>query len=149
MGCPGPRTGPRCPPAPPSGAHSTHRAAHVPNPTPQPDQFAGGRFDSLDGSYAYLHLADSPDGAIAETLCRDLPLEPGTARIVPTAAMRGRTLTALTLRPHPDRRRPARTTPVGHRARPPAHHIRGPALASPPAAGPRTVHRGGPISDGY
>ncbi|WP_342661327.1 hypothetical protein Rruber_05077 (plasmid) [Rhodococcus ruber] len=77
--------------------HSTHRAAHVPNPTPQPDQFAGGRFDSLDGSYAYLYLADSPDGAIAETLCRDLPLEPGIARIVPAAAVRGRTLTALTV----------------------------------------------------
>ncbi|WP_213571219.1 RES family NAD+ phosphorylase [Rhodococcus sp. USK13] len=60
--------------------HSNHRAPHAPNPTAQPDELAGGRFDSLDGSYAYLYLADSPDGAIAETLCRDLPLHPSIDR---------------------------------------------------------------------
>ncbi|MFV9454172.1 RES family NAD+ phosphorylase [Rhodococcus sp. NM-2] len=77
--------------------HSSHRAPHAPNPTAQPDELAGGRFDSLDGSYAYLYIADSPDGAIAETICRDLPLDPTIARIVPASAVIGRTLTALTV----------------------------------------------------
>lgn len=63
--------------------HSSRRAAHALNPTAQPDELAGGRFDSLDGSCAYLYLADSPEGAIAETICRDLPLQLNTARIVP------------------------------------------------------------------
>ena len=48
-------------------------------------------------SYAYLYIADSPDGAIAETICRDLPLDPSIARIVPSSAVAGRTLTALTV----------------------------------------------------
>lgn len=75
--------------------HSSRRSAHALNPTAQPDEFAGGRFDSLDGSYAYLYLADSPEGAIAETICRDLPLEPSVPRIVPASAVSGRTLTSL------------------------------------------------------
>lgn len=40
--------------------HSSHRAPHAPNPTAQPDELAGGRFDSSGRSYAYLYLADSP-----------------------------------------------------------------------------------------
>ncbi|WP_179300893.1 RES domain-containing protein [Rhodococcus sp. ACPA4] len=48
-------------------------------------------------AYAYLYIADSPDGAIAETICRDLPLDPTVARIVPASVVAGRTLTALTL----------------------------------------------------
>ena len=48
-------------------------------------------------AFAYLYIADSPDGAIAETICRDLPLDPTVARIVPASAVTGRTLTALTL----------------------------------------------------
>ena len=63
--------------------HSSHRAPHAPNPTAQPDELAGGRFDSLDGSYAYLYVADSPDGAIAETICRDLPLDPPSPGLCP------------------------------------------------------------------
>ncbi|EID77341.1 MULTISPECIES: RES family NAD+ phosphorylase [Rhodococcus] len=74
-----------------------HRAPHALNPTAQPDELAGGRFDSRDGSHAYLNLADSPDGAIAETICRDLPLDPSIARIVPASTVTGRTLTALTV----------------------------------------------------
>ncbi|WP_368681165.1 RES family NAD+ phosphorylase [Rhodococcus opacus] len=74
-----------------------HRAPHALNPTAQPDELAGGRFDSLDGSHAYLYLADSPDGAIAETICRDLPLDRSIARIVPPSTVTGRTLTALTV----------------------------------------------------
>lgn len=48
-------------------------------------------------AYAYLYIGDSPDGAIDETICRDLPLDPTTARIAAASAMTGRTLTALTL----------------------------------------------------
>ena len=77
--------------------HSSRRSALAPNPTAQPDEFSGGRFDSLDGTYAYLYIAASPDGAIAVTICRDLPLDPTVARIVPASAVTGRTLTALTL----------------------------------------------------
>lgn len=77
--------------------HSSGRAASALNPTAQPDELAGGRFDSLDGSYAYLYLADCPEGAIAETICRDLPLDPTDARIVPASSVAGRTLTALTV----------------------------------------------------
>ncbi|MDI9919002.1 RES family NAD+ phosphorylase, partial [Rhodococcus sp. IEGM 1379] len=75
--------------------HSTRRSTLAPNPTAQPDELSGDRFDSLDGVFAYLYIADSPGGAIAETICRDLPLDPTVARIVPASAVTGRTLTAL------------------------------------------------------
>ncbi|WP_394855675.1 RES family NAD+ phosphorylase [Rhodococcus globerulus] len=77
--------------------HSSRRSALPPNPTAQPDELSGGRFDSLDGTYAYLYIADSPDGAIAETICRDLPLDPTATRIVPASAVTSHTVTALTL----------------------------------------------------
>lgn len=77
--------------------HGARRPAAAMNPTAQPDALGGGRFDSLDGGYAYLYVADSEDGAIAETLCRDLPLDPSVERIVPTSAVAGRVLTALTV----------------------------------------------------
>lgn len=96
--------------------HSSRRSALAPNPTAQPDEFSGGRFDSLDGTYAYLYIADSPDGAIAETICRDLPLDPTVARIVPASAVTGRTLTAVDTHPHPYRCGTARPAPVCGRA---------------------------------
>ncbi len=34
----------------------------------------GGRFDSLDGSYGILRRRQ-PGGAVAETLCRNLPVD--------------------------------------------------------------------------
>nr|WP_271212057.1 RES domain-containing protein [Rhodococcus wratislaviensis]GLK38392.1 hypothetical protein GCM10017611_52590 [Rhodococcus wratislaviensis] len=77
-----------------------HRAPHALNPTAQPDELAGGRFDSRDVSHAYLYLADSPDGAIAETICRDLPLDPSIARIVPASAVTGSPSPAPSPRPH-------------------------------------------------
>ncbi|QDQ98419.1 RES family NAD+ phosphorylase [Tomitella fengzijianii] len=73
--------------------HSARRGAAEPNPT-TPKQGAGGRFDSDDGSYAYLYAGDSHEAAIAEALCRDLPLG-GAPRIVPAAMLRNRLLTAL------------------------------------------------------
>lgn len=77
--------------------HTTRYVANQMNPTPQPTVDRGGRFDSYDGSYAYLYIADSPEAAIAETLCRDLPLEPFQNRIVPNRTVSGRVLTQLTV----------------------------------------------------
>ena len=64
------------------------------NPTAAPSALGRSRFDSLDGSYAFLYAGESPDAAIAETLCRDLPLG-GSARIVPLRRVEGRVLTQL------------------------------------------------------
>lgn len=64
------------------------------NPTPQPSRLAGGRFDSLDGAFGYPYLGADDDGAIAETLCRDLPLD-GAARIVPRTRLAGRRITSV------------------------------------------------------
>lgn len=64
------------------------------NPTRQPSVLAGGRFDSLDGDYGYTYVAEMPDGAIAETLCRDLPLT-GAPREVPRSDLRGRRMSTV------------------------------------------------------
>lgn len=75
--------------------HSTERSANAMNPTPQPRAERGGRFDSLAGDYAYLYAGESPAAAIAEAICRDLPLADPTARIVPRARIRWRLLSGL------------------------------------------------------
>lgn len=64
------------------------------NPTPQPSLLSGGRFDSVDGSYAYTYLGVDDDAAIAETVCRDLPLGAGM-RLVPRVRVRGRWITSV------------------------------------------------------
>ena len=64
------------------------------NGTAQPTTLAGGRFDSLDGSYGYTHLGESDAAAIAETLCRDLPLG-GSARLLPRSRLVGRRTTTV------------------------------------------------------
>jgi RES domain len=75
--------------------HREQHSAVAPNPTlPPPSGIGGSRFDSPDGSYAGLYFADSPEGAIAETLCRDLPLD-GRPRLIPRAALTGRRLSSL------------------------------------------------------
>jgi hypothetical protein len=66
------------------------------NHTAQPSRLSGGRFDSDDGSYGYIYLGDSPATAIAETLCRGLPLT-GPARLVPWTRVARRALTHLTV----------------------------------------------------
>lgn len=68
--------------------HATRNAADTFNATPQPTALSGGRFDSLDGSYAHLYVADTAGGAIAETLCRDLPFD-GSPREIPRPLLRG------------------------------------------------------------
>ncbi|MBB2903354.1 hypothetical protein FHR75_004196 [Kineococcus radiotolerans] len=73
--------------------HGTY-PAHTFNPTPQPSRLQGGRFDSLTGDYAYTYLGEHPDAALAETICRDLPLG-GPARLVPHAMLAGRRMSRV------------------------------------------------------
>ncbi len=75
--------------------HGTHAADEF-NWTPQPTALTGGRFDSLDGEFGYAYLAASASGAIAETVCRDLPLG-GAGRQVPRAVLAGRRLSSVAL----------------------------------------------------
>ena len=74
--------------------HSVHRDAEAMNPTGRPDPVSGGRFDSLDGSYAYLYLGNSQRAALAEALTRDLPLE-DEPRLVPHRVLHGRRLSEV------------------------------------------------------
>lgn len=74
--------------------HRAGRNADSFNPTPQPSKLRGGRFDSLDGSYAYTYLGDTDAGAIAETVCRDLPFG-GAARVVPAKLVQERLITTV------------------------------------------------------
>jgi hypothetical protein len=73
--------------------HRTHPADSF-NPTVQPDKLAGGRFDTFDGSYAYTYLGGDPEAAIAETVCRDLPLN-GSPRFALWSSVEGRRLTTV------------------------------------------------------
>lgn len=74
--------------------HSATRGAADLNPTPRPRVRSGGRFDSLDGSYAYLYIGGSPAAAVAETLCRNLPVDQ-SPRLIPRAQVIGRVLSEL------------------------------------------------------
>lgn len=74
--------------------HNSDRGAAELNPTPRPRARVGGRFDSLDGSFAYLYLGDSPAAAVAETLCRNLPVDQ-SPRLIPRVQIRGRVLSEL------------------------------------------------------
>ncbi len=74
--------------------HAAERGAADLNPTPRPRARVGGRFDSLDGSYAYLYAGDSPAAAVAETLCRNLPVNQ-SPRLIPHAQITGRVLSEL------------------------------------------------------
>lgn len=73
--------------------HSSHPADSF-NWTAQPRVLAGGRFDSLDGAFGYTYLGESDAAAIAETLCRDLPLG-GPARLVPRSQLTGLRITTV------------------------------------------------------
>lgn len=74
--------------------HLIGRGADVPNATAQRSARAGGRFDSIDGSYGYLYLGDSPDAAVAETICRDLPVDQ-SPRLIPVKQIADRKLTEV------------------------------------------------------
>lgn len=74
--------------------HGAVRGAADLNPTPRPRVRAGRRFDSIDGSYAYLHVGDSPAAAVAETICRNLAVNQ-SPRLIPRAKIEGRVLSEL------------------------------------------------------
>lgn len=75
--------------------HAAARGATDLNPTPSPRVRRGGRFDSLDGSYSYTYVGDSPAAAVAETLCRTLPIDQ-SPRLIPRAQIADRVLSELT-----------------------------------------------------
>ncbi|HEY4241038.1 MAG TPA: RES family NAD+ phosphorylase [Kofleriaceae bacterium] len=68
------------------------------NPTRSNDPLRGGRFDSHDGSYAYLYAGSSYAIAIAETLARDIPPGPVPPRLVPRAHVVARKLSKIEVR---------------------------------------------------
>jgi RES domain len=76
-----------------------HQAAYPPasfNPTPSHRYYGGGRFDATDDDrYSYLYAGESVDVAIAETLLRDLPLDAAGVRLLPSAKVRGRRISAV------------------------------------------------------
>lgn len=70
------------------------------NPTPQPAPAAGspvtgGRFDSLDGSYAYLYASENERGAFAESFARDLDYTRSGARPLPYALVHGKNISSV------------------------------------------------------
>ncbi|GAA2018493.1 RES family NAD+ phosphorylase [Pseudokineococcus marinus] len=73
--------------------HGDHPADAF-NPTPQPSRLRGGRFDSLDGDWASTYLGEDGRAAVAETLCRDLPVG-GAARLVPRSRLVGRRISTV------------------------------------------------------
>ena len=76
--------------------HTAERDPVALNHAARPSRISGGRFDSDDGNYGYIYVGDSPSTAIAETLCRDLPLT-GRARLVPWTQVARRALTRMTV----------------------------------------------------
>ncbi|HZF52988.1 MAG TPA: RES family NAD+ phosphorylase [Polyangiaceae bacterium] len=74
--------------------HSARFGAAAFNPTAASDPFRGGRFDSRDGSYAYLYAAESKEAAVAEVLVRDIPVD-GRDRFLPLVALEGRCLSRV------------------------------------------------------
>ena len=75
--------------------HRDEFGATVPAPAIARNLGPGGsRFDSPDGSFAALYMAGDYQGALAETICRDLPLT-GAPRIIPRTRLTGRVLTRL------------------------------------------------------
>ncbi len=75
--------------------HSDVFGATAFNPTKADDPLKGGRFDSSDGSYAYLFAGQDFPTAIAETLVRDLPIGPTPPRIIPRVQLHRRMLSEL------------------------------------------------------
>jgi hypothetical protein len=60
-----------------------------------PTRFSGGRFDSTDGSYAYLYAGSDTIAAVAETLLRDRPAS--GPFLVPRKRVQGKWLSRLRL----------------------------------------------------
>lgn len=79
--------------------HSTKYAPTTFNPTVANDPFAGGRFDSPDGSYTYLYAGEDIHVAAVEALLRDVPAgHLTTARVLPHAALVERSISCIQVR---------------------------------------------------
>ncbi|MBC7977215.1 MAG: RES family NAD+ phosphorylase [Myxococcales bacterium] len=76
-------------------AHASRFGATAFNPTRADDPLRGGRFDSDDGSYAYLYAGQDISTALAEVLIRDLPSGLSPPRILLRARLRGLLLSEL------------------------------------------------------
>lgn len=76
-------------------AHSSAFASTAFNPTKADTPLKGGRFDSNDGSYAYLYAGQDFATAIAAILIRDLPSGPSPPRIIPRVKVRDLRLSEL------------------------------------------------------
>lgn len=57
----------------------------------------GGRFDTCDAAYGHLYAAEGIEGAVAETVMRNIALEDPGPRQVPFDRVRGRLLSAVRL----------------------------------------------------
>jgi RES domain len=67
------------------------------NPVPTHRYYGGGRFDSTDDDrYPYLYAGESVAVAVAETLLRDLAVNPIGMLLLPLAKVRGRRISAIT-----------------------------------------------------
>jgi RES domain len=75
--------------------HSSRFGSTAFNPTKADDPLKGGRFDSDDGSYAYLYAGQDFATAIAEVLIRDMPSGPLPPRLIPRARILGLVLSEL------------------------------------------------------
>lgn len=75
--------------------HSSFFGSTSFNPTKADDPLKGGRFDSNDGSYAYLYAGQDFNTAIAEVLIRDMPTGPFPPRIFQRARILGLVLSEL------------------------------------------------------
>jgi hypothetical protein len=83
--------------------HPADRPAHAFNPTPRPpplpgDPVEGGRFDGIDGSYAYLYAALTEEGAFCESFVRDLDYARSGPRPLPWAQVSGKVVSTVRTR---------------------------------------------------
>jgi hypothetical protein len=80
--------------------HRDSRRPYEFNPTARPttapeDPVEGGRFDSDDGSYAYLYAAFTEEGAFAECFARDLDYTLAGPRPLPRGRVAGTVVSAI------------------------------------------------------
>lgn len=80
--------------------HRLGRSAEAFNPAARPAPplgapVSGGRFDSVDGSYAYLYGAITEDGAFAEAFARDLDVTAAGPRPLPRTRIAGKGISQL------------------------------------------------------
>jgi hypothetical protein len=90
--------------------------------------YAGGRFDSPDGTYAHLYAGQSEAAAIAETLLRSLPSNE-KGRFLPKARLKDRVLSELRTTRDLELVRAAWRRLSSNRSSPRPDEVRGPRLS--------------------